>query len=173
MRHALDMPEIEEGFDVVILTGATGDSRLQQRPLGQFGWRLVASPDYVARRGTPAVPADLTNHVCLRQQFSSGRLIPWELRAAPDLRLPDSLTASIIDALLDLTVAGAGIGSFPEFLVRDGLARDSLVPILDGEIGQTGVVTMLWPASRYRVPKVRAFVDCIAQYNRLESDRRL
>lgn len=158
---------IEEGFDVVIRTGATGDSRLLHKPLGQFSWRLVASPAYVARRGMPAFPEDLTDHVCLRQRFSSGRLIPWSLRAAPDLRVPGNLIASSIDALLDLTLAGAGIGSFPEFLVSDGLARGTLVPILDGAIEQTGVVTMLWPASRYRVPKVRAFVDCIAQFNSL------
>lgn len=160
---------IEEGFDVVIRTGTTGDSRLLHRPLGQFGWRLVASPDYVARHGAPAAPVELAGHVCLRQRFSSGRLIPWSLRSAPDLRVPSSLTASSIDALLDLTIAGAGIGSFPEFLVQDALASGTLVPILEGHIEQTGIVTMLWPASRYRVPKVRAFVDCIAQYNRLGS----
>jgi len=163
---------IEEGFDVVIRTGTTGDSRLLHRPLGQFGWRLVASPDYVARHGAPAAPVELAGHVCLRQRFSSGRLIPWSLRSAPDLRVPSSLTASSIDALLDLTIAGAGIGSFPEFLVQDALASGTLVPILEGHIEQTGIVTMLWPASRYRVPKVRAFVDCIAQYNRLGSARK-
>jgi DNA-binding transcriptional LysR family regulator len=159
---------IEEGFDVVIRTGATGDSRLLHKPLGQFRWQLVASPAYVARHGKPGTAADLARHTCLRQRFSTGRLIPWTLRSAPDLHVPASLTASIIDALLDLTLAGAGIAAFPEFLVRDALAKGTLLPVLEGEMEQTGVVTMLWPASRYRVPKVRAFVDCIAQYNRLK-----
>lgn len=161
---------IEEGFDVVIRTGATGDSRLLHRPLGRFRWRLVASPGYVARHGAPSSPADLLDHVCLRQRFSSGRLIPWNLRSAPDLRVPESLTASIIDAVLDLTLAGAGIGSFPEFLVRGGLADGTLVPILEDDGEQTGVLTMLWPASRYRVPKVRAFVDCMARNVRPSGD---
>lgn len=161
---------IDEGFDVAIRTGSTGDSRLLHKPLGQFGWQLVASPAYVATHGTPASPADLAKHICLRQRFSSGRLIPWSLRSAPDLRAPASLTASIIDALLDLTLAGTGIGSFPDFLVRKHLASGALVPVLDGEIEQVGVVTMLWPASRYRVPKVRAFVDCVAKYNWLAAN---
>ena len=162
---------IEEGFDVVIRTGATGDSRLLHKPLGQFCWRLVASPAYVAKYGSPASPADLARHVCLRQRFSSGRLIPWKLASAPDLQVPASLTASIIDALLDLTLAGAGIGSFPDFMVSDGLACGALVSILDGDVHDVGVVTMLWPASRYRVPKIRAFVDCIAHFNRLAAKR--
>ncbi|MBO9527373.1 MAG: LysR family transcriptional regulator [Sphingobium yanoikuyae] len=158
---------VEEGFDVVIRTGSTGDTRLLHKPLGQFRWQLVASPTYIAKRGMPTSADDLPNHVCLRQRFSTGRLIPWILPSAPDLRIPASLTASIIDALLDLTLVGTGIGCFPEFLVRDALRRGALVPVLDGDVEQTGVVTMLWPASRYRVPKVRAFVDCISQHNRL------
>lgn len=138
---------VEEGFDVVIRTGATGDSRLLHKPLGQFRWQLVASPTYIAKRGMPTLADDLPNHVCLRQRFSTGRLIPWILPSAPDLRIPASLTASIIDALLDLTLVGTGIGCFPEFLVRDALRRGALVPVLDGDVEQTGVVTMLWPAS--------------------------
>lgn len=161
---------IDEGFDVVIRTGEPGDSRLLHKKLGRFGWRLVASPAYVARRGLPTSPHDLADHVCLRQRFSSGRLVPWTFRSAPEVHAPATLTASIIDALVDLTLAGAGIGSFPEFLVRDAIASGVLVPILDGDLDQTGILTMLWPASRYRVPKVRAFVDCIAQHNCLEQD---
>jgi DNA-binding transcriptional LysR family regulator len=158
---------IEEGFDVVIRTGDTGDTRLLHKTLGRIDWRLVASPAYVAEHGTPSVPEDLTAHVCLRQKFSSGKLIPWPLRSVTNLEVPVSLTADIIDPLLDFALAGAGIASFPDFLVRDRLASGTLVPILDGEIEHAGILTMLWPASRFRVPKVRAFVDCIAQYGRL------
>lgn len=162
---------IDEGFDVVIRTGDAGDSRLLHRPLGRFGWKLVASPSYVARRGKPQAPADLLEHVCLRSRYASGLTIPWALRSAPALRVPTSLIAGSSDALLDLTLAGAGIGSFPDFLVRGGLASGVLTPILEGELEQSGIVTMLWPASRYRVPKVRAFVDCIAQHNNVDGDQ--
>jgi DNA-binding transcriptional LysR family regulator len=85
----------------------------------------------VARHDKPETPTDLARHICLRQRFSTGRLIPWTLRSAPDLHVPASMTASIIDALLDLALAGAGIASFPEFLVRDALASGRLLPILE------------------------------------------
>lgn len=75
-----------------------------------------------------------------------------------------SLTASVIDPLLELCRTGVGIGCFPEFLVQDALTQGDLVTVLDGEVEQAGVLTMLWPASRYRAPNVRAFVDCLARY---------
>jgi DNA-binding transcriptional LysR family regulator len=155
---------IEEGFDVVIRSGAIGDSRLMHRTLGRFAWRLLAAPAYIAAHGQPATPCDLERHVCLRQKFSSGRIAPWPLRSAPGLNVPVSLSASVIDPLLDLTLSGAGIAAFPEFLVRDAIASGDLVPVLEGELDNASVITMLWPASRFRVPKVRAFVDCVARH---------
>jgi DNA-binding transcriptional LysR family regulator len=155
---------VEEGFDVAIRTGDTGDSRLLHKTLCRFGWKLVASPGYLEHHGQPAMPEDLSSHVCLRQRFSSGRLVSWPLPSMPGVDVPVSLVSSLIDPLLDLTLAGTGIASFPEFMVREALSSGSLVPVLDGHKSMEGVMTMLWPATRFRVPKVRAFVDCIAKH---------
>jgi DNA-binding transcriptional LysR family regulator len=155
---------VEEGFDVAIRTGDTGDSRLLHKTLCRFGWKLVASPAYLKQHGRPAAVEDLSSHVCLRQRFSSGRLVAWPLPSEPGVEVPVSLVSSLIDPLLDLALAGAGIASFPEFLVRNALRAGALVPILEGPKRLEGVVTILWPASRFRVPKVRAFVDCIADH---------
>jgi DNA-binding transcriptional LysR family regulator len=50
---------IDEGFDAVVRIGEPGDSRLVARKLGTFRWRVVGSPAYFERRGTPKIPADL------------------------------------------------------------------------------------------------------------------
>lgn len=47
---------IDEGFDAVVRAGEVSDSRLMTRTLGTFRFRLVAAPDYLARRGTPQSP---------------------------------------------------------------------------------------------------------------------
>lgn len=159
---------IEEGFDVVIRAGDAGDSRLLHKSLGKFDWVLVAAPSYIANYGRPATPAELPKHICLRQKFSSGRIAPWSLRSATTVNIPASLTASVIDPLLDLAQSGTGIGCFPEFLVRAALADGSLVQVLEDTVEQKGVLTMLWPASRFRVPKVRAFVDHMTNELRAE-----
>lgn len=162
---------VEEGFDVVIRTGDTGDTRLLHKTLGDFTWLLVAAPAYLKKRGTPKTPEQLVDHVCLRQKLSSGRVAPWPLRSSPGQHIPVSLTASVIDPLLDLAQRGAGIGCFPEFLVRGGLANGSLRRVLEREIERSGVFTMLWPASRFRVPKVRAFVDFVSDHVRADVRR--
>jgi DNA-binding transcriptional LysR family regulator len=155
---------VEEGFDVAIRSGDTGDSRLLHKTLCRFGWKLVASPGYLEQHGRPATAEDLSSHICLRQRFSSGRLVSWPLQSARGVDVPVSLVSSLIDPLLDLTLAGAGIASFPEFIVRDALRTGSLVPVLEGQKSMEGVMTILWPANRFRMPKVRAFVDCIAKH---------
>ncbi|MGA1799027.1 LysR substrate-binding domain-containing protein [Sphingomonas sp. 4RDLI-65] len=155
---------VEEGFDVAIRTGDTGDSRLLHKTLCRFGWKLVASPAYLEQHGRPAAVEDLSSHICLRQRFSSGRLVTWPMASASGVEVPVSLVSSLIDPLLGLALAGAGIASFPEFLVRDALRTGLLAPVLEGHKSMEGVMTILWPASRFRVPKVRAFVDCIAEH---------
>lgn len=158
---------IDEGFDVVVRTGATGDSRLLRRVLGTIEWQLVAAPSYIEQHGLPLIPQDLSDHICLRQKSATGRISPWAMRTAPDFIAPVSLTASVIDPLFQLVIDGTGIGCFPCFMVRDAIAQGSLVPLLDGEIERAGTLTMLWPAARFRVPKVRSFIDIAAVHVRL------
>ncbi|WP_239504938.1 LysR substrate-binding domain-containing protein, partial [Stenotrophomonas maltophilia] len=66
---------VDEGFDVVLRTGRPVDSRLSMRELGEFQLKLVGSPAYFARHGTPRCPEDLLRHTCLHYRFpNTGRL---------------------------------------------------------------------------------------------------
>ena len=66
---------VDEGFDVVLRTGQPVDSRLSMRELGEFQLKLVGSPAYFARHGTPRCPEDLLRHTCLHYRFpNTGRL---------------------------------------------------------------------------------------------------
>lgn len=155
---------IDEGFDVVIRTGATSDSRLLRRVLGTIDWQLAAAPSYLERRGVPAVPQDLLEHICVRQKSTTGRIVPWTFKSAPDFLAPVSLATSVVDPMVQLVRDGAGIGCFPKFMVRDAIADGSLLDVLPCEVEQRGTLTMLWPAARFRVPKVRAFIDIAAAH---------
>ncbi|MBB1250956.1 LysR substrate-binding domain-containing protein [Rhizobium sp. G21] len=152
---------IEEGFDAVIRSGAPKDSRLLHRKLGEFVWRFVASPDYVARCGAPAAVSELVNHRCLRHRYpETGRLLPWPVE--PDLEtagVPVTITASMMGPLLELAVRGRGIAFLPHFAVDQQIASGSLVEVLPGQSQNSGSLHLLWPASRYPLPKVRVFVD--------------
>lgn len=154
---------IEEGFDAVVRTGEPADSRLSARRLGRFTLHLVASPDYLAHRGTPSAPADLLQHTCLHYRFpNSGKLERWALRQTPgepDLQLPTSMICNNIETRMCFALQGLGIAYLPDFAIREPLADGRLRSILADHVEHTGVFHVLWPASKQTSPKVRAFVD--------------
>ncbi|MEF3100895.1 LysR family transcriptional regulator [Raoultella terrigena] len=154
---------IEEGFDVVVRTGHPTDSRLSARRLGSFRSMLVASPDYLARRGLPTAPADLLEHTCLHYRFpNSGKLEPWALRLAPgdpELQLPTSMICNNIETRVCFALQGLGIAYLPEFAIAEPLADGRLLAVLADRVERAGVFHVLWPASRHPSPKVRALVD--------------
>lgn len=154
---------IEEGFDAVMRIGEVQDSRLVMRKLGGYSHRLVASPQYLTARGTPARPTDLCTHSCLRYRYpSSGKLDPWPLvsRGRPLLvELPHSATANAIEPLLAMAEAGQGIACLPDFFVESLIARGSLVPLLERYVRDHRTFSILWPSSRQPLPKIKAFVE--------------
>ncbi|KVE29533.1 LysR family transcriptional regulator [Burkholderia singularis] len=154
---------IDEGFDAVVRTGDPTDSRLSARRLGAFRSMLVASPDYLARRGTPQVPTDLLGHTCLHYRVpNSGRLETWALRRAagePELVLPTSMICNNIETRVCFALLGLGIAYLPEFSIKEPLADGRLRTVLADYVERTGVFHVLWPASKHASPKVRAFVD--------------
>ena len=153
---------IEEGFDIVIRTGPANDSGLMRHSLGRFSGRLVASPAYLAKHGTPRVPADLATHACLRQRSpASGKLHDWALRTSPPA-LPETMSASTIAPLIELALRGAGIAFLPPFAVAAAVANGQLIPLLTEDIYQSGELAALWPTSRQLSPRIRAFVDFMA-----------
>jgi DNA-binding transcriptional LysR family regulator len=125
--------------------------------------RLVASPEYLARCGVPRAPADLEQHSCLHYRFpNSGKLETWALRRAAgeaELQLPTSMICNNIETRVCFALRGLGIAYLPDFAIREPLAAGLLQPLLVDQVGGDGVFNVLWPASKYPSPKVRALVD--------------
>jgi DNA-binding transcriptional LysR family regulator len=158
---------IEEGFDAVVRTGEPGDSRLMTRTLGTFHHRVVASPDYLARHGTPRAPEDLLAHACLRHRYpSTGKLEPWPLHRdgrALDLDPPTAATASLLEPLIYLAEQGLGVACLPTFAIARQLEDGTLAAILDDHVRNLGTFRVLWPSSRQPSPKLRVFVDFLSE----------
>ena len=154
---------IEEGFDAVVRIGNPVDSRLSARRLGSFAMQVVASPDYLALRGTPQVPADLLQHTCMHYRWpNSGKLETWALRQAPgepELQLPTSMICNNVETRVCFALQGLGVTYLPEFAMREPLADGRLQLILENYVEHRGVFYVLWPASKHPSPKVRALVD--------------
>ena len=66
---------IAEGFDAAIRVGTLPDSNLMVRRIAPIQGKIVASPAYLERHGTPLTPEDLLDHEALMQGTEAWRLI--------------------------------------------------------------------------------------------------
>jgi DNA-binding transcriptional LysR family regulator len=156
---------IAEGFDLAIRIGALSDSRLVARRLADTRRILVASPDYLARRGIPKRPIDLASHDCLHythfRNFAS-----WEFRRGrEELHIPvrGRLKSNYGVPLVDAAVHGDGIVQSATFAVATELADGRLQEVLpDWNLLPIGVYAV-YPSRDYRPRQVEAFVQFLEE----------
>jgi DNA-binding transcriptional LysR family regulator len=154
---------LDIGFDLAIRFGAVKDSTdLVAKKLNEQHLVLCASPDYLARYGTPQSADDLRVHRCI-MAWRGGRPLSWRIKdlQGDDFRFsPDAFhQISDGDAMVDACVYGAGIIQFPEFLLRPYIKRGELVVILPELEPSPTELSIIWPRSRYLLPSVRFIVD--------------
>jgi DNA-binding transcriptional LysR family regulator len=158
---------VDGGYDVVLRSGEVSDSRLKSRRLGSYQFEIVGSPSYFARAGVPFKPEDLLEHACLhRKHPMTGKLHSWCFAPSAmvnDLVLPNTAVASTLDALVLLAESGVGIACIPNYCARRQIAAGSLVSILKEHVDRVEIVRAVWPSSRYQTPKLRAFIDFLAE----------
>jgi DNA-binding transcriptional LysR family regulator len=153
------------GWDVVVRIAQVTDSPLSIRKLARDRRVVVASPAYLARRGTPRTPDELRDHECLHYSNVS-RSAEWRFKGpGGTVSVP---TSGAIEAnhglvLREAAVAGAGVGVFPEFMVAAELRDGRLVELLSGhELPRRTAIHALYAPGRPTPPKVRVFLDHLA-----------
>jgi DNA-binding transcriptional LysR family regulator len=157
---------VEEGYDLAIRIGRLPDSSLIARRLAPMRRVVCAAPAYLDRHGRPQHPRELAHHECLIYSYLSwGR--EWRFKGADgEIRVPIAgrLEMNNGDALLAAAREGHGVLLLPSFLVADELRAGTLEPILTDWCGEeAGAVYAVFPAGRNLSPKVRVFVDFLAE----------
>lgn len=151
--------------DVAIRFGVLADSPLTARRIGQTGRVIVASPDYLARRGTPQTPEDLHDHNCLN--FNFRRVEPvWPFHTEgrdQALTVHGNIEANNGETLGQLAVAGVGITRVGRFSVADDLTAGRLVPVLEAfNPGDVEQIHAVFVGGAGMPARVRVFVDFLA-----------
>ncbi len=158
---------VREGVDCVIRAGQLHDSTLVARPLAAMPQVLCASPAYLARFGTPAVPADLMAHQVVRFFASSGGIdYPLSLLVEGEVKnFSPGGWVSVNDAenYAQAALQGCGIIQLPRFHVADELADGRLVELLPQWQSPPMPLAALYPYRRQLSPRVRVFVDWLVQ----------
>jgi len=158
---------VGSGFDLGIRIGEMGDSSLVARRLASNRRVLCASPTYLRKRGVPRTPADLAAHDCLLLVGSQGRQDVWHFtdRKGRDVaqRVRGRFESNQGALLRDAVVAGLGIAMHSLWHVHDQLRSGRLQTVLaDYPIHATGIYAVM-PQRRLVPPRVRAFVDFLAE----------
>ncbi len=157
---------IEEGFDLALRIGEVTDGSLALRRLARFPVILCASPDYLARHGTPATPEDLRQHNCLRYLLS-GQKHGWTLPDTDGQRrlipVRGNLATNNGDALLAAALAGQGIILQPTFIVQEALREGRLVTIMSDREPRRIDLHAVFPATRMMPVKLRRLLDFLAE----------
>lgn len=154
-----------ERFDVALRIGAVKDTSLVVRTIGSVGAAVVASPDYVARRGAPAQPGDLATHDCL-VFTSSPFTASWSLTHADGrvatVEVPHRLAANSLAVVREAARAGLGVARLPDYLYIDDCAAGRLVRLLPGWSTGARKVVVVYPQTRRLAPAVRLFIEFAA-----------
>lgn len=121
---------IERKVDIALRAGELDDSGLRARHLFDSHFRVVASPEYLAKHGTPQSAEDLANHQCLG--FTEpGSLNTWAVLDAQGnpYKISPHFTASSGEILRSLCLSGCGIACLSDFLVDNDITEGKLIPL--------------------------------------------
>ncbi|WP_215409805.1 LysR family transcriptional regulator [Janthinobacterium sp. JC611] len=156
---------VEEGFEAAIRIGQLPDSSLIARPLAPYRLMICASPDYLARKGTPREPADLSQHECL--SFSPAALAHWRLTDRQDdvcsVPVSGRLQVNHGQALRVAALHGMGIVLQPAFLLQTDVQAGRLVQLFPTHALPSRPLSVVYLPDRYRSPKLRSFVDFLVE----------
>ena len=153
---------LEGGFDVGVRIGRLRDSSLIARKIAPIRLVVCAAPDYLARRGAPKTPDDLTKHDCLEYTYFESRG-EWRLLDpnGKEIVVPVSgrYLANNADVLRTTAIAGGGVILCPTFIVGDDLRAGRLTRLLPNYPPPEQGLHALYPPGRHLSAKVRSFVD--------------
>jgi DNA-binding transcriptional LysR family regulator len=170
MLHATNrrVDVLNEGFDVAlrVRTVPTGEDGLVMRTFGSSSNVLVASPNYLAERGRPEMPDQVSKHATLAFDPDSDRQT-WELFDArgESIRIEHTprLVCHDFIVMRKAVLAGLGIALLPESVIRADLESGKLEQVLPAWTLPLGVFHLVFPTRRGLLPSVRAFIDFLAE----------
>jgi len=155
---------VAQGFDAGIRLGHTvAQDMVAVRLTPPFDSIMVASPAYLAARGTPRKLDDLDRHNCIGYRFvSSGAIYDWDLRdgaqaiakaVGGSVRVTDPVHAK------ELALAGVGIAYVFEPLARAELRAGTLRQVLARSAFEEPGLFLYFPRRAAQAPKLRAFIE--------------
>lgn len=163
---------VDAGFDAGVRYGEhLAQDMIAVSLGGPQRYAIVASPDYVARRGRPRHPQDLLDHTCIRIRFGRGPVQDWEFEKAGRVvkvtpRGP--LVATYYGLAIRAVRDGLGFWSTFEGNVREEIKAGTLLSVLDDWCAPFPGPFLYYPSQRQPPPALAAFVAFVGEWRKQE-----
>ena len=166
---------LREGVDCVLRAGELRDSDLVARRVALLPEITAVAPAYVARHGLPLRWDALQEHLMVGFRSSAtGGVLPLEFTVQGAMRhvmLPSPFSVNGAASYRAAGVLGMGLIQVPRYALRAQLESGSMIAVLEGTPPSPTPVSLLYPKSRQRSPRVRAFIDWAVQAFRVWSEQ--
>jgi DNA-binding transcriptional LysR family regulator len=157
---------VREGVDCVIRAGPPRDSSLVARRLANMPQVVCASPDYLARFGTPRHPDELAAHQVVKFFSSTGTIDDTlDLRIGGQVRaiaLGGWMAVNDAENYVICALRGCGLIQLPRFHVEAELRDGRLVEVLGEWPSPDYPLSAMYPQHRQLSPRVRVFIDWLS-----------
>lgn len=157
-------------WDIIIYIGALNDSSLKMVTLAANQRFICASPEYLARMGTPQTPAQLSQHQCIALRENNEDVTLWSFIAANDgqqheVRISPSLASNEGRVIKDWALAGMGIIMRSEWDVQPLINSGQLVRLLpEYHLPNANIVALLSSPIQARSARISGFIDLLKQH---------
>lgn len=159
---------IGENLDCAVRAGEIVDQSLIARRIGEMQLITCATPDYLARYGTPVHPRDIEDghQIVAYRPALGGRVLPMVYQSLSEtIEVSGRYTVALNDGMgyLAAGLASHGIMQLPTFMARVPIADGRLVPLLLDWCTAPKPLHIVYPPNRHLSNKVRVFVDWLAE----------
>lgn len=159
---------MRENFDLAIRIGEVTDLNLVARLYARIEQKIVASPEYLRKYGTPKSLSDLKNHKCIGLKFPSvSTPIPWEVKGEDALNLDFTMLYNDPFGAVMNVINGYGIIQLLDFTVDHAIESGDLVELFPEHRLEPLDVHIVYPSTKYVPAKVRAFIDYLFEHKSL------
>lgn len=152
---------VEQGIDLAIRVGEITDQSLVARKIGVVRRITVASPAYLAAKGTPRRPDDLNRHDCIvYTRLATGNRWHFESKDGPlSVTVSGRYRVDNSEAVREGVVSGLGIAVIPAFAFGDEIGRGDVKVLLEAFEPKPLPLNAVYASRRYVPPRVRAMID--------------
>jgi DNA-binding transcriptional LysR family regulator len=152
---------LEERVDLAVRISELPDSSLVASRIGSIRRVICASPSYLAERGKPRSPGDLSKHHCITFE---GQVSPdtWTIgtgKSAVPVPIHSRLVVNTAEAAIDAAIAGVGITRVLSYQIANAVQTGLLAVVLEKFEPAPLPVSLVYAGQRLLPLKLRAFLD--------------